>query len=233
MELSIDAWKWLYSNRDSIRFSSNEIESKYLDVFLKCGLLVLQKGHYIITPPLFKTLKRMEEEEKQLRKGIPLSYKSTTINRREFRRFIWYRGQTKERKTFITNYEMIVFSSFFRGFTVIDSSDLLSVELLISQVGRAVFREDFIEITPVLLRRAAYFDAGIIQFTGEQDYSVSIDEGYYDLVTRLWGIIRTPCEFFSVFAGKELVVAVNHHVPTNYRYLEDIVAIFSPCTLEV
>ena len=107
------------------------------------------------------------------------------------------------------------------------------MELLISQVGHAVFREDYLEITPTSLRREGYFDVGIIQFSGEQGYSVSIDEGYYDLITGLWGEIKTPCRFLSVFVGKELVVIINPHIKTNLRYLEDIVAIVSPCELEV
>ena len=230
--ISIDSWKWLYDNKNNIKFSSNKIESKHLDVFVKSGLLVLQKGRYIMLPPLTQTLNKIRAEEKQLQKGVPLSCKNTIVNCKELQRFIWYRGQTKERKTFITNYEMIVFSPSFKGFTVIDSSDLLSIELLISQVGHAVFREDYLEIVPVSLRREGYFDVGIIGFLGEQGYSVSIDEGYYDLITSLWGDVKTPCKFVSIYAGKELVIIINPHIQTDLRYLEDIIAIVSPCEIE-
>ena len=230
MNISIDAWKWLYENRKKIDSYSGKKSAGPVSTFMRSGLLLFEGDHFTFTAPLQKVLQGIKKEEKQLRAGVPLCYKQTTVNPKELRRHLWYKGKTENQRSFLTNYEIIIFASSFHGFTIVNSSDLMEVEILISQVNHAIFREDYIDVTPATLQREGYFSVGIIHLLGENGYKVSIDEGYYDLITRLWEKVRTPCRFVSTFVGKEVVVVLNPHVAS--RYLEDIIAIISPCSLE-
>jgi hypothetical protein len=227
---SIDAWNWIYQNQTNVKFSPDKGTSLYLNMFLKSGLLLFEGGHFIFTPSLSETLERISLEEIQLQNGVPLSQKATWTNLKEFYHYTWFRGKTSERKYYITNMEMVLFSSHFKGIPILESSDLLGIDLLISQVRQAIFREDYLELIPQTLQRRGYFDSGIIHLVGEKDYSISVAESYYDLITYHWDKVQTSCQFMAVIAGKEFVVVRNAH--THGRYFEDIISIISPCELE-
>ena len=228
-EIKIDAWKWVFENRSNLRYHPDKIASKYLNTFLKSGLLVYRQGRFLVSKPLKETWAKMEQEEKLLQKGIPIFDKNTYSSISEAAKEIWYRGRAKDRGHFITNYEAVIFTKVFRGLTVLYSPDLLGVDLIISQIRQAVFREDYIELEPVTYQRHRYFDTGIVNFEGPAGYKISISEVYYDLLTHHWSKVNTPCEFVAAYAGKDMVVVLNSFVPD--RYFEDIIAIVGACEL--
>jgi hypothetical protein len=142
---------------------------------------------------------------------------------------MWYKGRAKDKGYYITNYEAVIFTYAFRGLSVIYSPDLLAVDLIISQVRQAVFREDYIELEPVTYQRHRYFDTGIVNLEGPNNYKISISEVYYDLLTYHWNKVKTSCTFVSVYAGKDMVAVLNPFVSD--RYFEDIIAIVGSCEL--
>ena len=228
-KLAIEAWKWIYENRSRLRYHPDKLASKHLNTFLKSGLLSYRQGRFLVSAQLKETFKNIEAEEKLLQKGIPLGDKSTYSAISEVAKEIWYRGKAKDRGYFITNYEAILFDLRFKGLTVIDSQDLLPVDLVISQARQAIFREDYIELEPVTLQRHWYFDTGIVKFEGPEGYKINISEAYYDLITYHWGKVKTPCTFAAIYAGKEMVAVLNNYVSD--RYFEDIIAIVGSCEL--
>lgn len=228
-KISTDAFKWIFENRGKIRYHPDKLVSKHLNIFLKSGLLSYRRGRFVVSAQLKEVLKNMEREEKLLQKGIPIEDKTTYSSISEVSKEIWYRGRAKDRGYFITNYEAILFDSKFKGLTVIDSQELLSIDLIISQVRQAVFREDYFELTPSILQRHKYFDTGIIKFKGPNEYSISISEAYYDLITYHWAKIKMPSDFVVVKVGKEMVVALNSYAPN--KYFEDIIAVVGSCEL--
>jgi hypothetical protein len=230
MSLTIDTWKWVCENYENLKNNSEIEESVHFDTLKKEGIISFENDNFLVADSLVEGVTRIREEEALLKKGAPLSFKQTFVNFKELQRHLWLRGKTQERKTFLTNYELVLFSDNFKRLTVMDSLELLGVELIISQVRRAVFREEYVELVPSFLQRETYFSSGVIGFEGEDKHRVCIDEGYYDLLTHFWVKVKTPCRFISLFVGKELVVVLNPHVGS--RYLEDIIAIISPCELK-
>jgi len=227
--IKIDAIRWVYENRSKLRYHPDKIASKHLNTFLKSGLLVYRQGRFLVSKQLKETFTKMEQEEKLLQKGIPIFDKNTYSSISEAAKEMWYKGRAKDKGYYITNYEAVIFTYAFRGLSVIYSPDLLAVDLIISQVRQAVFREDYIELEPVTYQRHRYFDTGIVNFEGPNDYRISISEVYYDLLTYHWNKVKTPCTFVSVYAGKDMVAVLNPFVSD--RYFEDIIAIIGSCEL--
>ena len=229
ISIGISAWKWLFENRSKLRYHPDKLVSKHLNIFLKSGLLSYRRGRFVVSAQLKEVLGNMEAEEKLLQKGIPIEDKTTYSAISEVAKEMWYRGRAKDRGYFITNYEAVLFDSKFKGITVVDSQDLLSVDLVISQARQAVFREDYVELEPAILQRHWYFETGIVKFEGPNGYKINISEAYYDLITYHWTKVKEPCTFVSVYAGKEMVVALNAFVSDSY--FENIIAIVGSCEL--
>ena len=229
ISIGISAWKYLFENRSKLRYHPDKLVSKHLNIFLKSGLLSYRRGRFLVSAQLKETFKNIEAEEKLLQKGIPIEDKTTYSAISEVAKEMWYRGRAKDRGYFITNYEAILFDLRFKGLTVIDSQDLLPVDLVISQARQAVFREDYIELEPMTLQRHWYFDTGIVKLEGPKGYKINISEAYYDLITYHWGKVKTPCTFVAIYAGKEMVAVLNNYVSD--RYFEDIIAIVGSCEL--
>ena len=229
--ISITAWRWLFENRANLRFIPDPQVIDFINIFMKNGLLKFEKGHFIFSVALQETLDKIEIESAQLEIGAPISYKQTCTDPSHFKKEIWFRGKTKEKKSFVTNYEMLLIGDKCPYIEVVDSPNLFEIEMLIAQARLCLFREDFLDLKPILLQREDYFSPGIIIFKGERNFTISIAEEYYDLVFLRTKKLEEYTRFVAISVGYPLVVALNPHIPLPYRYAEDIAAILAPCEL--
>lgn len=229
-EVPLDTWRWLYLNHENLNASPASRRFNHLNLLVRHGLLEYSRGHFNLTAAADRVLLKIREYEEELKVGVPLIDKGTVSDASGILCKQWWRGKTRERKKFLTNNEVIIFARSFKGVMAFDSGNLLDIEMIIYQLSRAIFAECYTEVFPRVLQRASYFSPGVVSFYGAIGDPISIDERYYDTIVT-WAESKKEAEFIKVWVdNKEFLVIRNEFMSS--RYLEDEVAIISPCVLE-
>ena len=71
MNISIDAWKWLYENRKKIDSYSGKKSAGPVSTFVRSGLLLFEGDHFTFTAPLQKVLQGIKKRGKTAAGGSP------------------------------------------------------------------------------------------------------------------------------------------------------------------
>lgn len=232
IDVSLNTWRWLYIRQDQeIKVPKDEVGLAHLNTLVRHGLLVYSRGCFLLTDISREVLLKAELYERELQIGVPLTHKTTTVDVKSVLMDGWTTGKTREKRTFFTNNEIIVFSLRLRDITPIIDEMSLEMEVLVSQIRKAIFAEGYIDVYPRILQRASFFEPGVIWFKGGVGDPVAIKESYYDLVTTtMCSRLTVPSTYAKISFETDYVVVRNPHRPS--RYYEDIIAIIRSHTLE-
>lgn len=231
INVSLNTWHWLYLRQDQeIKVPKDEVGLAHLNILVRHGLLIYSRGSFHLTDLSRDVLLKVKLYEKDLREGVPIAFKSTLVDLSAGIDGDWIKGKTREKKPFYANDEIILFTN--RAGPVLHLIDEMSLEMdvLVSQVHKAIFAEGYIDAYPRMLQRRSFFEPGIVWFKGNVGNPVSIKETYYDLVGQMFSAIPEATRYAKVVVDKDYIVVINPHTP--YRYLEDIIAIISSHVLE-
>jgi hypothetical protein len=226
LDIHLDTWRWLYLRQDQeIKIPKDKAGLAHLNTFVRHGLLVYSRGSFCLTDLSREVLLKVSRYEEDLREGIPLSYKTTQVSLARGMGDNWIKGKTREKKTFYTNNEIILFSDRLRYAIYKIAEVPLETEVLITQIQKSIFAEGFIDVYPRVLQRSSFFEPGVIWFKGSLGEPVAIKELYYDLVINSCRKVIVDATYVKITLDKEYVVAINPCL--SFRYFEDIFAIIS------
>lgn len=224
IDISINAWRWLYLNQNTeIAVPSSKVTLDYLNAFVRHGLLVYKQRRFHLTDFSREVLSRVKQYEKDLQLGVPLIERDTFFDLSLFAAMVWLQGKTREKKPFITNKDIIIFTESFRHLNPFVSEDTLDVEVVISQAQKAIFAECHIEVFPRVFQRKSFFEPGAIWFRSSVGDPTAISEQYYDMVMTLSNRSLTEPTFYKLWLDREYIVAINPFVAS--KYFEDIIAL--------
>ena len=231
IQISLDTWRWLYYRQyQDIKVPLNKAGLAHLNTLVRHGLLVYRGGRFCLTEVSSEVLLKADLYEQELKVGVPISYKSTVVSSLRNTDGYWIKGKTREKKPFYTNNEIILFTHRAEFTLPIIDGMSLDMEVLVSQIQRAIFAEGYIDVYPRVLQRPSFFEPGVIWFKGNVGNSVTIKEPYYDLIGHLCKKIPEATRYAKILLDKDYIVAINPFMP--FRYFEDIIAIVSACSSE-